>query len=108
MLRISIDLMSLDKILRASKDLMKENSFTLQKRQEAQTITDADYADDKVLLANTPIQAESRLHSLKQIAGGIGFFLNADKTEYMYFNQKGDISTLNGGSLKLVDKFTYL
>ena len=26
----------------------------------------------------------------------------------MYFNQRGDISTLNGSSLKLVDKFTYL
>ena len=26
----------------------------------------------------------------------------------MHFNQEGDISTLNGGSLKLVDKFTYL
>ena len=28
--------------------------------------------------------------------------------EYMYFNQKGDISTVNGGSMKLVDKFKYL
>ena len=26
----------------------------------------------------------------------------------MCFNQTGDISTLNGSSLKLVDKFTYL
>ena len=26
----------------------------------------------------------------------------------MYFNQTGDISILNGSSLKLVDKFTYL
>ena len=26
----------------------------------------------------------------------------------MCFNQRGDISTLNGSSLKLVDKFTYL
>ena len=32
---------------------------------------------------------------------------NAHKTEYMCFNQTGDISTLNGSSLKLVDKFTY-
>ena len=29
-------------------------------------------------------------------------------TEYMCFNQRGDISTLYGSSLKLVDKFTYL
>ena len=32
----------------------------------------------------------------------------AAKTKYMCFHQKGDISTLNRGSLKLVDKFTYL
>ncbi len=30
------------------------------------------------------------------------------KTEYMCFNQTGDISTLGSSSLKLVDKFTYL
>ena len=34
--------------------------------------------------------------------------MNVDKTGYMCFIQNGDISTLNGGSLKLVDKFTYL
>ena len=28
--------------------------------------------------------------------------------EYMCLNQTGDISTLNGSALKLVDKFTYL
>ena len=35
-------------------------------------------------------------------------YLTAHKTEYMCFNQTGDISTLDGTSLKLVDKFTYL
>ena len=30
------------------------------------------------------------------------------KTEYMCYNQTGDISTLDGTSLKLVGKFTYL
>ena len=34
--------------------------------------------------------------------------VNAHKTEYMCYNQTGDISTLDGTSLKLVDKFTYL
>ena len=41
-------------------------------------------------------------------AGGIGLPVNVDKTEYMCFNQGGCISTLNGGSLKVEDKFTYL
>ena len=34
--------------------------------------------------------------------------INAHKTEYMCYNQTGDISTLDGTPLKLVDKFTYL
>ena len=67
---------------------------------------DADYADNIMLLANTSTQVS--LHSLEQAAGGIGLHVNVNKTEYMCFNQKGDISTLNGGSMKLVDKFTYL
>ena len=72
-----------------------------------QTITDADYADDIALLANTPAQAETLLHSLKREAAGIGLHVNADKTEYMYFHQRGVVSTVNCGSLKLMDKFTY-
>ena len=91
---------------------MKENSFKLAKersrRYAAQTITDVDYANDIVLLANTPAQAKSLLHSLEQAAAGIGFHVNTDKTEYMCFNQRGDISILNGSSLKLVDNFTSL
>ena len=61
-----------------------------------------------MVLANTPIQAEYLLHSLEQAAGCIGLHMNADKTEYMCFNQEGAISTLNGSSLKLVDKFIQL
>ena len=60
------------------------------------------------LLANTPNQAETLLHSLERAIAGIGLHVNADKTEYTWFNQKGNISTLDGNSLKLVDKFTYL
>ena len=42
------------------------------------------------------------------VFAGIGLHVNAHKTEYMCYNQKGDITTLDGTSLKLVDKFTYL
>ena len=92
--------------------LMKDNNFKLAKersrRYPAQTITEVDYTDDIVLLVNTPTQAKTLLHSLKRAGGGIGLHVNADKKEYMGFNQRGDISTLKGGPLKLVDKFTYL
>ena len=65
----------LDFVLRTSIDKMKDNGFKLAKersrRYPVQTITDADYADDTVLLANTPAQAEILLHSLEQVAAGI-------------------------------------
>ena len=43
---------------------------------------------------------------MEQAAAGIGLHVNAHKTEYMCFNQTVDISTLDGTSLKLVDKFS--
>ena len=102
----------LDYVLRTSIDKIKENGFELTKKRSrrypAKTITDADYADDIVILANASAQAETLLHSLERAAAGIGLHVNAHRTEYMCFNQTGDISTLNGNSLKLVDKFTYL
>ena len=99
-------------MLRTSIDKIRGNSFELTKKRSrrypAKTITDADYADDIAILANTPNQAEKLLHSLEQAAAGIGLHVNALKTEYMCYNQTGDISTLDRTSLKLVDKFTYL
>ena len=71
-------------------------------------MTDADYPDDLAFLANTLAQAEPLLHSLEQALGGIDLYVNANKTAYMYFKQKGAISTLSGKPLKLVDHFTYL
>ena len=102
----------LDYVLRTSIDKIRENGFELTKRRSkrypAKTITDADYADDLAILANTPNQAETLLHSLERAAAGIGLHVNANKTEYMCYNQTGNIATLDGASLKLVDKFTYL
>ena len=72
----------LDYVLRTSTKI-RENGFELTKkggrRYPAKTITDTDYADDIAILANTPTPAET-----------------------------GEISTLYGTSLKLVDKFTLL
>ena len=101
----------LDYVVRTSIDNIRENSFMLTKKRSrrytAKTITDADYADDIALLAKTANQAETLLHSLERAAVGIELHVNAHKTEFMCFNQKGNISTLDGTSLKLVDKFTY-
>ena len=91
-------------MLRTSIDKIKENGFKLTKersrRYPAKTITD--YADDVALLANAPAQAQTLLHSLERAATDTGLHVNAHS-----FNQTGDISTLNGSALKLVDKFAY-
>ena len=84
----------LNYVLRKSLDKMKENGFKLTKersrRYSAHTITDAGYANDIALLANTPAEAEAEtlLHSLERAAAGIDLHVNANKTEYMCFNQR--------------------
>ena len=102
----------LDYVLRISIDKIRENGFELTKKRSrrfpAKTITDADYTNDIAILANTPHQVETLLHSLERAAAGIVLYANAHKTEYMCYNQTGDISTLDRTPLKLVDKFTYL
>ena len=65
-----------------------------------ETITGADYADDLVLLANTPTQAKSLLHCLEQATRGTGLSVNSNKTKFMCFNQDGAITLLNGKPLK--------
>ena len=111
-LALYLFIICLDYVLRTSIDKIKENGFELTKKRSriypATTITDADYADDIAILVNTPDQAETLLHSLERAAASIGLYVNAHKTEYMCYNQTGDISTLEGTPLKLVDKFTYL
>ena len=102
----------IDYVLRTLTDKIQENGFELTKKRSrrypAKTITDAGYADDIAILANTPTQPETLLHSLERTAVDIGLHVNAYKTEYMCYNQTGDISTQSGNSLKLVDNFTNL
>ena len=59
----------LDYVLRTLINKIRENGFELTKkrsrRHPAKTVTDADYADDIAILANTPNLAETLLHSLE-------------------------------------------
>ena len=112
MLAPSVFIICLDYVLRTSIDKIRENGFELTKKRSRRypekTITDADYADDIAILANTPNQAKTLLHTLERATAGIGLHVNAHKMEYICYNQTSNISTLDGTSLKLVDKFTYL
>ena len=101
----------LDYMLRTLINKIRENGFELTKKRSRRYPAKNNYRcrlRHIAILANTPNQAETQLYSLEWAAACIGFHVNAHKTEYMWFNQAGDISTQEGTSLKLVDKFTYL
>ena len=85
----------LEYILWRSIDQMKENTLerARSRRCSTRTITDEVYVNDILLLANTSAKDESLLHCLERAADGIGLHENADKTEYMYFNQSDNIFT---------------
>ena len=91
---------------------MNDNGFKLAKercrRYPGHILTDADYAEDIAFLACTTTQAETLQHCLERATAGIGFHINIANTEYTCFKQRGDISTLNGSTLKLVDNITFL
>ena len=100
----------LDCIQWMSIDLMKENSLTLKKARSrwnpAETIIDADYTNDLLLLVNTPAQAEYQLHNLEHTARGICPFMKSDKTVFLYFKQDGTIFTLSKKPLKYFEHFS--
>ena len=101
----------LDYILRTSIDNIKENGLILTKSSSpryANNLTDADYADDLALFANSSSEVSALLHSLENAAKDIGLHVNADKTEYMCFNTQGSLNTIKSEPLKQVDTFTYL
>ena len=79
---------------------MKENGFKLanerSRRYPAQTITDADTYSKYTLPSRIPATQSGT-------SGAIGLYVNADKREYICFNQRDDISILNSGPMKLVD-----
>ena len=74
----------LDYVLRTSIDKIRENGYKLTKKRSriypAETITDAHYADDIAILANTPNQAETLQYSLERATECIGLHVNAHKT----------------------------
>ena len=81
----------LDYVLRTPIDKIRENGFELTKKRRrrypAKTITDADYADDVAILANTPDQAETLLQIKSYFDSTVEKFkIFADRQPFQYFN----------------------
>ena len=92
-------ILTLDYVLRTSVDTIKELGLTLSKstsrRYPTTTITDADYADDLAIFADTIADATTLLHNLERAASDVGLYVNASKTEYISYQQQGKIITLS-------------
>ena len=55
-------------------------------------MTDADYADDLAVLADTLKDATTLLHNIEKVAKQIELYLNADKTVFICENQDASIA----------------
>ena len=62
------------------------------KQYPAETMTDADYADDQRLLTNPLAQAELLLHNLEQATEDISLFIKANKIGNIAFFLKNNLN----------------
>ena len=56
----------------------------------------------------SPYKTPAFLYSMGQAARSISLYVNADRTELIYFNHNGSTSSLNIKPLKLEDQWIYL
>ena len=86
-----IFIICLDYVLRKALDKNNELGFALAKRKSkrdpAMKITDTDCAEDLAVLADVLKDTTFLLHSIERTTKMIGLYLNADKTEFICFNQ---------------------
>ena len=100
----------LDYVFRTSIDKMKDNGFKLTKERSRKYPHNYRRGLPRWRCASGKYTGTSRNPATKSGTSSCWHWphVNAGKTEYMCFNPRGNISTLNGNSPKLVDKFTYL
>ena len=109
-----IFIICLDYVLRRAIDENKELGLTLTKqksrRYPGKKITDAHYADDLAVLADTLKDATTLLHNIEKLVKQIGLYLNPDKTEFICENQDASVGmkSLADKHIKQVLDFKYL
>ena len=93
-------------------DALNNTTYTLEnarsRRFPAIKFTNADYTDDLGLITNKIGDAEKLLHALEDAAAQTGVYISANKTEYVCYNQNGEIKIIKGKALNKVENFTYL
>ena len=70
--------------------------FLIFLKQQAENMTDSDFADDLEFLTNTPGQRKSPQHSQEHATEGVGLYLNANKKKCKcVLNKKWQVSKIN-------------
>ena len=105
-------IITLDYVLRTYLDENKDLGLILLKqrirRYPAIKITDADYADDLVIFADSSRNAEKLLNVLEESGKTVGLKVNIKKTQHMNINSNKMVKSIDGEVLKNVDNFIYL
>ena len=71
-------------------------------------ITDADYADDLVIFADSSRNAEKLLNVLEESGKTVGLKVNIKKMQHININSNKTVKSIDGEVLKNVDNFIYL
>ena len=72
-------------------------------------MTDADYADDIVLMSDTLQDAQTLLHRVEEAALDVGLSINTKKTKAILIGQEDqNLYTLDGNNIETVEDFQYL
>ena len=104
-------ILTLDYVLRTSIDKNKDLSPNISKqrsrRYPAIKITDADYADDLVIFADSSRYAKNLLNVLEESGKTVGLKVNIKKTQHMNINSNKTVKSIDGEVLKNVDNFIY-
>ena len=81
----------------------------LSRKYPAKMLTDADFADDLVILSDKiGNAAKLLLKILETTAASVGLYLNATKTKFIAVNTEGTVTAQNGCDLEQVNNFNYL
>ena len=98
-----------------SVDTINDKGFQIHPRRSSRYpavyLTDADFADNIVLINHCLEHAQALLHALESVANYVGLYLNKAKTEYVNFSENNsitEIKTRNNTTLKQVDDYKYL
>jgi len=97
-------------VLKKHPDLGFTVTPARSRRIKAVRVSDVEFADDIALSTNNVKDAEILLKEVERVAATVGLRMNEGKTKYLVRNIEAPdpLESLSGGTIELVDDFSYL